>query len=597
MTVKRKRIGALIGSAIVPYMRKMLIGMYQAADDLGVDLVVFAGSQIDYNFLDGGAVDRDHDFMNALIREHVVRNRLDGMLIVYGSHAIFMNQDERKRLMDGYKDIPYILIEEYTDKPGTGYIINDNYNGMRKVVEHLVTYHGYTKFLYMSGRADNREAMERQRAFEDVLTENDIKFTPQMMIDGHFSESCEKEVEELLDRNDRPEVIVCANDLMAYGVYKVLKKRGISVGNPRLNENAIAVTGYDDDIRAVSSDPPLTTVAQDFYYEGYTAVENILVLLRDGIIEGNIVPTNLQCRSSCGCNPDNKHRYLPMNDTERSNPEFYAIKVAELMREEILISNVKDEIGDKIYDILYEGIYRDVLIINGYIKDTLNADLVIDQLRKLIDSPYRRYISPYALMRSFSDYLSSLIHASGDQRNMVILSDIMVGGMKYLQNHILNLSDVEKFKYETEALQLSILGRNMSLVIDDEAEMFKAALNKIEYADKSDIFVFLYDKPMERRKGTGVFAECSLMLAVEKTAANGIVYYPEGMRSVVRNDDNVLSYAARHEGERSERYCFADIHHADTVYGLVVSRMDDDDVMYLTLLALHIGMLLALRNE
>ena len=199
-------------------------------------------------------------------------------------------------------------------------------------------------------------------------------------------------------------------------------------------------------------------------------------------------------------------------------------------------------------------------------------------------------------MRSFSDYLSSLIHASGDHRYMVLLSDIMVGGMKYLQNHILNLSDVEKFKYETEALQLSILGRNMSLVIDDEPEMFRAALDKIDYADKSDIFVFLYEEPMERKKGTGLFKDARLALVAEKTPEGGIVYYPEGERLVVGEGGNVLSYASRNERDVSEKYCFADIHHADIVYGLVVSRMDGDDVMYLTLLALHIGMMLALRN-
>ena len=596
MTNNRKSIGVLIGSAIAPYMRKIINGIYQAATDLGIDLVVFAGSQLSYNFMDGGAVDADHDYLNALIRHHVRANGLDGMIISFGSHCIFMDKDERARFIDAYADIPYILMEEFTDKENTGYIINDNYNSMRLVVEHLVDYHGYKKFLYVGGRADNREAVERQRAFEDVLLENGIRLTPEMMTDGHFIEECEPEIEELLDRNEKPEVIVCASDMMAYAVYKVLKRRGMTIGNPRLSENAIAVTGYDDDIRAVSSDPPLTTIAQDFFYTGYTAVESILTLLRDGIIDGRIAPNHLKKRSSCGCNYGKHHRYLPMNDTERTQPEFYSIKIAELMREEILTSNVKDEIGDKIYDILYESIYKDALIVNGFVKETINSEMVVEQLRRLLDSPYSKYISPYALLRAYSDYLSSLIHSSDDQNSMVLMSDIMVEGMKYIQNHILYKANADNYKYETEALQLSLLARNMSLVSDDMGAMFTAALEKISYADKSDVYIFLYDKPMDRKDGPGKFDDAVLRLTASRTGKGGVRIYPANERPEVTKEKTVLYYTSEYGDDKSDRYCFVDMHHEDMVYGLVVSRMDEDDIMYLTLLSFQIAMMLAMRN-
>lgn len=597
MTKSRKRVGVLIGSVIAPYIRKALRGMYQAANDLGVDIIVFAGSQLTYNFMDGGEIDRDHDLMNAITREHVGRNELDGMIIIYGSHTVDMSVDERKKLLDSYSDIPYILIEEFSDRDNTGYIINDNYNSMRKVVEHLVTYHGYTRLLYVGGWDDNREAMERKRAFEDVLLENDIRVKPEMMINGFFSEDCDAYVEELLDRNEKPEAIVCANDLMAYAVYKVLNKRGMSVGNPRLNANAVAVTGYDDDVRALSSDPPLTTIGQDFYYEGYRSVEDILALIRDGIIDGSIVPTTLLRRASCGCSYGKQHRYLPMNETERSQPEFYAVKVAELMREEILISSVKDDIGDKIYDILYEAIYKDTLVIGGYIKDTINADTVVEQIRGLLDSPYGVYISPNALMNAFSDYMSALIHDSGDQRTMILLSDILVEGMKYLQNYMFNEENVRTIKYETEALQLSLISRNMSFVSDDEQQMYRVALEKMDYADKSDIYIFLYDEPVTHSYGMDALRKAKLQLVAKKTEKDCIVTYPRDERPKIDGEKNELFYASENEEDKSSRYCFADIHHMDMIYGVIVSRMDGDDVMYASLLAMHIGMILSFLDH
>lgn len=597
MSNNRKRIGVLIGSAVAPYMRKIINGIYQAGTDLGIDLVVFAGAQLDYNFLDGGAVDKDHDFMNSMIREHVRRNKLDGMIISFGSHCVFMDADVRKRLIDSYADIPYILLEEFTDKPNTGYIINDNYHSMRLVVEHLVNYHGYKKFLYIGGRHDNRESIERQRAFEDVMKENGIVVTPEMMTEGKFIEECEPEVEELLDRNEKPEVIVCASDLMAFAVYKVLRRRGMRIGNPRLSENAVAVTGYDDDMRAVSSDPPLTTVAQDFFYSGYTAVESILALIRDGIIDGSVAPNHLKKRASCGCSYGKHHRYLPMNDTERAQPEFYSIKIAELFREEILTSNVREEIGDKIYDILYESIYKDALILNGFVKETISSETVTDQLRRLLDSPYSGYISPYALIRAFSDYMSSLIHSSNDPTTMVLMSDIMVAGMKYIQNHILYKSNVERFELEKEALQLSLLARNMSLAGDDIGSMFRAAFNKISYADKSDIFLFLYDEPADRKEGPKALKDRPIRLVASRTEKGGIKLYPENERPLVTEEKTMISYASECEDDMSDRYCFVDVHHEDLVYGVVVSRMDEDDIIYLTLLAFQIAMMLAMRSE
>ena len=596
MINRRKRIGVLMGSAIAPYMRKVMRGVYQAGYDLGVDIVVFAGSQLAYNFMDGGEIDKDHDFMSAILRDHMSRNNVDGMVVVYGSHTVEMTEDEKQRFLDLYRDIPYILIEEFSDRSKTGYIINDNYSSMRKVVEHLVNYHGYTKFLYMGGWENNRESIERKRAFEDVLLENEIHFEPKMAADGFFSELCEPIVEELLDRNEKPEAIVCANDYMAYATYNVLKRRGMCVGNPRLNENAIAVTGYDDDARAMSSDPPLTTVGQDFFYEGYKAVEDVLVLIRDGIIDGGIVPTTLQKRASCGCSYGGQHRFLPMNETERSQPEFYAVKVAELMKEEILISSVKDEVGDKIYDILYESLYKDTLILGGYIKDTLNAEIVIDQLRGLLDSPYSKYISHTSLMNAFSDYMSALIHDSGDQAKMIVMSDIMVAGMKYLQNYTFNVENFRTIRYETEAMQLSLISRNMSFVADDEQEMFKVALEKMSFSDKSDIYIYLYDEPVMHTGGIEAVRAAHMRLAAKKSVADGIVTYPRDERPDVSGEINELSFASEYEDDKSSRYCFADIHHSDTIYGVVVSRMEGEDVMYLTLLALQVAMILSFKN-
>ena len=69
--------------------------------------------------------------------------------------------------------------------------------------------------------------------------------------------------------------MVCANDLIALGVLRVLEGRGIRVPDD------IALVGYDDVDFAGSLSVPLTTVRQDKYLIGQQAADMLLRELRD----------------------------------------------------------------------------------------------------------------------------------------------------------------------------------------------------------------------------------------------------------------------------------------------------------------------------
>ena len=80
--------------------------------------------------------------------------------------------------------------------------------------------------------------------------------------------------------------------------------------------------------------------------------------MSDGCVEGGVIPINTKVRSSCGCGYIKKQRFMPITDAERTNPEFYAIKVAEIIREEILSTEVKEAVGDYAFDIIYDAIFH-----------------------------------------------------------------------------------------------------------------------------------------------------------------------------------------------------------------------------------------------
>ncbi len=69
----------------------------------------------------------------------------------------------------------------------------------------------------------------------------------------------------LLDRDDPPRAVVCANDMIALGAIDVAKARALRVPDD------IAIVGYDDIDAATIVTPKLTTIHSDAYRLGAEA--------------------------------------------------------------------------------------------------------------------------------------------------------------------------------------------------------------------------------------------------------------------------------------------------------------------------------------
>ena len=58
-----------------------------------------------------------------------------------GRCCIFSEDKNKSHFMDKFKNIPYVLVEERDEHNIGSSIISDNYKGMYRIVEHLVTVH------------------------------------------------------------------------------------------------------------------------------------------------------------------------------------------------------------------------------------------------------------------------------------------------------------------------------------------------------------------------------------------------------------------------------------------------------------------------
>jgi len=143
-----------------------------------------------------------------------------------------------------------------------------------------------------------RDSLARRETFRAALDEAGIPHGEEMEYVGNFlPPSGYDAVSAFLDeRALKCEAIVCANDLMAIGVWNAIIKRGMNVPFD------IAVTGYDDSQLSHALSNQFTTVRQSFDRLGYLAAKRLHALTR-GETLGPFEPlaTELRIRSSCGC--------------------------------------------------------------------------------------------------------------------------------------------------------------------------------------------------------------------------------------------------------------------------------------------------------
>jgi LacI family transcriptional regulator len=191
-------------------------------------------------------------------------------------------------------------------------ISGDNGAGMRELVWHLLSVHGYRSIAYLSGHSDSPDGLARGRVVREVAGEYGVPVSDGARWVGEYSAAGgARAIRRLLAAGEKPpRAICCANDQTALGVIYELREHGYSVPGD------VAVTGFDDVSVARHVSPPLTTVRQPIQELGAKAFE-VLHALIDGQRPQQrqvLLPVQVVYRSSCGCPPD------PAPPTRRQNP-------------------------------------------------------------------------------------------------------------------------------------------------------------------------------------------------------------------------------------------------------------------------------------
>lgn len=172
-------------------------------------------------------------------------------------------------------------------------VVIDYAAGVDEAVRHLASL-GHRHIVHVAGPSRLNATNVRREAFLNSIARH-IPDARTAVYEGDFKfEGGRRAASEILAGDELPTAIVAANDMMAFGVIKELRKAGLSIPTD------ISIVGFDDIAFAELTEPPLTTVCLSRVDLGRRTIEALMMNIERPHEQGREVhiPTYLIRRGS-----------------------------------------------------------------------------------------------------------------------------------------------------------------------------------------------------------------------------------------------------------------------------------------------------------
>lgn len=202
--------------------------------------------------------------------EQLVERGVGGIVFLSGLHADLSADPARYAELTA-RGVPYVLINGYNEAISAPFVSPDDHAAMRMAVGHLAEL-GHERIGLALGPQRYVPSRRKRDGFVDAL--GGVLRTPRdeaELLVQHtlFSvEGGQVAAGALLDKGCTG--IVCGSDMMALGVVRAARERGLEVPDD------VSVVGFDDSQLIAFTNPPLTTVRQPVQAMATAAVGALL---------------------------------------------------------------------------------------------------------------------------------------------------------------------------------------------------------------------------------------------------------------------------------------------------------------------------------
>lgn len=183
--------------------------------------------------------------------ESILRRPVDGVILV----PSYLGNREIEQVIDR-TGAAVGIVGEHIHHPGADHVHNDDGPATRAAILWLARTRNYRRIAYIGVNSAAATPTRRLNAYRAAMEDLGEPLRAEYILAGDWTpESGYQAMEQLLDLPSPPDAIFAANDLMALGAMKAIRRRGL--GTPE----DVAVMGIDDIPAASWVSPELTTIA------------------------------------------------------------------------------------------------------------------------------------------------------------------------------------------------------------------------------------------------------------------------------------------------------------------------------------------------
>jgi LacI family transcriptional regulator len=175
----------------------------------------------------------------------------------------------------GRHRIPVVEVDRQFTRTVNDGVVVDNRAGARAATEHLLEL-GHRRIALFIDETEWSTGQDRVSGFHDAFAAVGVEVDPALVVSAGWDvKDARLRALEMLQQTERPTAVFAANNVLAEGVWRAIAELGLAVPGD------VSLVAFDDSPWMSMVTPGVTTVAQDSFALGATAVSRLLSRIDD----------------------------------------------------------------------------------------------------------------------------------------------------------------------------------------------------------------------------------------------------------------------------------------------------------------------------